>query len=110
MRLRCARGSYWRARRGARTQMSLRRVGCGGRRRSGGGGGQFCELRLDGLSDYPRPGRPASITAEQVEDVVVVTWESTPEERDALVAVGDGRAHGAAGLDARPGSGGVRAQ
>ncbi len=40
---------------------------------------RFCELRLDGLSDDPRPGRPASITAEQVEDVVVATLESTPE-------------------------------
>jgi hypothetical protein len=35
---------------------------------------------LDGLSDDPRPGRPASITAEQVEDVVVATLESTPED------------------------------
>ena len=40
---------------------------------------RFCELRLDGLSDDPRPGRPATITAEQVEDVVVATLESTPE-------------------------------
>ena len=39
---------------------------------------RFVELRLDGLSDDPRPGRPASITAEQVEDVVVATLESTP--------------------------------
>ena len=40
---------------------------------------RFCELRLDGLNDDPRPGRPASITAEQVEDVVVATLESTPK-------------------------------
>lgn len=39
---------------------------------------RFIEFRLDGLSDDPRPGRPASITAEQVEDVVVATLESTP--------------------------------
>ena len=39
---------------------------------------RFIELRLDGLADDPRPGRPASITAEQVEDVVVATLESTP--------------------------------
>jgi len=39
---------------------------------------RFCELRLDGLLDDPRPGRPASITAEQVEDVLVATLESTP--------------------------------
>ena len=40
---------------------------------------RFCELRLDGLSDDPRPGRPATNTAEQVEDVVVATLESVPE-------------------------------
>ena len=40
---------------------------------------RFCELRLDGLSDDPRPGRPATVTAEQVEEVVVATLESTPE-------------------------------
>jgi transposase len=40
---------------------------------------RFVELRLDGLDDDPRPGRPPSITAEQVEDVVVATLESTPE-------------------------------
>jgi transposase len=39
---------------------------------------RFVELRLDGLEDDPRPGRPPSITAEQVEDVVVTTLESTP--------------------------------
>jgi transposase/transposase-like protein len=40
---------------------------------------RFCELRLDGLSDDPRPGRPATITASQVEDVLVATLESTPQ-------------------------------
>jgi transposase-like protein/transposase len=40
---------------------------------------RFCELRLDGLSDDPRPGRPATITAAQVEEVLVATLESTPE-------------------------------
>ncbi len=39
---------------------------------------RFVGSRLDGLVDDPRPGRPASITAEQVEDVVVATLESTP--------------------------------
>jgi len=39
---------------------------------------RFVQLRLDGLGDDPRPGRPPSITAEQVEDVVVATLESTP--------------------------------
>ena len=40
---------------------------------------RFVEHRLDGLSDDPRPGRPASISVEQVEDVVVATLESTPK-------------------------------
>jgi len=40
---------------------------------------RFIEARLDGLVDDPRPGRPASIAAEQIEDVVVATLESTPK-------------------------------
>ena len=40
---------------------------------------RFCELRLDGLCDDLRPGRPASITTDQVEEVLVATLESTPE-------------------------------
>ena len=39
---------------------------------------RFLEHRLDGLLDEARPGRPATITADQVEDVVVATLESTP--------------------------------
>ena len=39
---------------------------------------RFVEDRLDGLVDEPRPGRPRTITVEQVEDVVVATLESTP--------------------------------
>lgn len=39
---------------------------------------RFVADRLDGLVDEPRPGRPATITAEQVEDVVVITLEATP--------------------------------
>jgi transposase/transcriptional regulator with XRE-family HTH domain len=41
---------------------------------------RFCELRLDGLVDEPRPGRPRTISVEQVERVVVDTLESTPKD------------------------------
>jgi transposase len=40
---------------------------------------RFIEHRLDGLSDDPRPGRPATISLDQVQDVVVATLESIPE-------------------------------
>lgn len=40
---------------------------------------RFCELRLDGLLDDLRPGRPASISVDRVEEVLVATLESTPK-------------------------------
>jgi len=41
---------------------------------------RFCELRLDGLVDEPRPGRPRTISVQQVEKVVVDTLECTPKD------------------------------
>ncbi|MGC5249660.1 IS630 family transposase [Gordonia sp. DT219] len=39
---------------------------------------RFIDSRLDGLVDDPRPGRPATVTVDQVEDVVISTLETTP--------------------------------
>src|SRR3954447_976363 len=41
---------------------------------------RFVEYRLDGLGDEPRPGRPRTVSDEQVEQVIVKTLESTPRD------------------------------
>lgn len=41
--------------------------------------GRFLTDRLDGLIDEPRPGRPRTVSDEQVEDVITRTLESTPK-------------------------------
>lgn len=39
---------------------------------------RFVECRLDGLVDEDRRGRPASVTVDQVEGVIVATLETSP--------------------------------
>ena len=41
---------------------------------------RFCNKRLDGLLDEPRPGAPRQITDEHVERVVTMTLENTPRD------------------------------
>src|SRR3954452_13798265 len=41
---------------------------------------RFVEHGLDGLTDEPRPGRPRTVSDEQVEEVIVKTLESMPRD------------------------------
>ena len=64
---------------GAMNQDIARELGCSAatvgkwRRR-------FAEKRLDGLLDEPRPGQPRKITDDMVEQVIVTTLETTPDD------------------------------
>ena len=40
---------------------------------------RFLDKRLAGLSDSPRPGKPPTVSIEQVEDVIVTTLETAPD-------------------------------
>lgn len=41
---------------------------------------RFADKRVDGLIDEPRPGQPRKITDEIVEQVIVATLETTPDD------------------------------
>jgi len=55
-------------------ELSLNRTTVGKWRR------RFAEMRLDGLIDEPRPGRPRSLTDEDVERVITKTLEEAPRD------------------------------
>src|SRR5687768_10476209 len=42
--------------------------------------GRFAEHRLDGLHDEPRPGKPRTVSDEDVERIIVKTLEDKPKQ------------------------------
>ena len=72
--------------------------------------GRFARRGLDGLHDEPRPGKPRSISDEDVERVIVKTLEEQPAGRDALVDALDGGCDGDEPERDQPDLAGVRAQ
>ncbi len=53
--------------------------GPGSRKLFGGDSSSFLGLRLDGLTDEPRPGAPRKVSDAEVERVIAKTLESTPK-------------------------------
>ena len=74
---RCGAGSCWRRLR-VRTVGTSQRGSGAPPRRFGKWRGRFAFHGLDGLHDEPRPGKPRSITDDDVERVIVKTLEETP--------------------------------
>ena len=71
-------------------------------RRRWASGGAVRGVRLDGLTDEPRPGAPRTITDEQVEAGDRDHAGASTRRRHALVAGVDGRRDGAVAVDRGP--------
>src|SRR6476659_8592753 len=76
-RLRFAAGSCWRPRKGVRARRSRPSLVVP-LTRSSKWRGRFARRGFDGLHDEPRPGKPRTISDQQVERVIVKTLEERP--------------------------------